>query len=225
MASRTRRGLRNPIILTAAAVFAAAIISADAPTEATFAVYAALLCSVVWWIRYFFKRGGTRMRASALAFDRALKAKDVGDFATALQWFALSANGGDPNAMNQIGLLHMLGQGVPQSYEIAVEWFQKAIEHGDNKNAPDNQRRALAEMHGNTRRQHTGGSSDDDGSHVTGHMTRGAALEVFDLKEDATPADIRAAYLRLMQQVHPDRGGSTFFAKQLNEARDLLLPN
>jgi hypothetical protein len=221
MAPRTRRGLRNPIILTAAAVVAAPIISADAPTEATVAVYAVLLCSVAWWIRYFFKRGGTRRRANALAFDRALKAKEAGDFATALQWFALSANGGDPDAMNQIGLLHMFGQGVPQSYEIAIEWFQKAIEHGDRRNAPGNQRRALAELQGNARRQHAGGNTDEDG----GHMSRGAALEVFDLNEDATPADIRAAYLRLMQQVHPDRGGSTFFAKQLNEARDLLLPN
>jgi TPR repeat protein len=221
MATGTRRGLRKPIILTAAAVIAAPIISADAPTEATFAVYAALLCSVAWWIRYFFKRGDTRRRANALAFDRALEAKDNGDFTAALQWFALAANGGDANAMNHLGLLHMYGQGVPQSYEIALEWFQKAIEHGDRKNAPDNQRRALAEMQGNSRRQNAGGNTDEDG----GHMSRGAALEVFDLKEDATPADIRAAYLRLMQQVHPDRGGSTFFAKQLNEARDLLLPN
>jgi hypothetical protein len=27
----------------------------------------------------------------------------------------------------------------------------------------------------------------------------------------------------LMKRVHPDLGGSNFFAKQLNEARDLLL--
>jgi hypothetical protein len=26
-----------------------------------------------------------------------------------------------------------------------------------------------------------------------------------------------------MKRVHPDHGGSNFFAKQLNEARDLLL--
>jgi hypothetical protein len=54
-------------------------------------------------------------------------------------------------------------------------------------------------------------------------MTRAEALEILDLKEGATDADIDAAYKRLMMQVHPDRGGSTFFAKQLNEARKVML--
>jgi hypothetical protein len=30
------------------------------------------------------------------------------------------------------------------------------------------------------------------------------------------------AYNRLMKQVHPDVGGTNFFAKQLNEARETL---
>jgi hypothetical protein len=32
-----------------------------------------------------------------------------------------------------------------------------------------------------------------------------------------------AAHNRLMKRVHPDAGGSNFFAKQLNAARDVLL--
>ena len=54
-------------------------------------------------------------------------------------------------------------------------------------------------------------------------MTLEQALEILELKPGATAADIRAAYNRLMQRVHPDAGGSTFFAKQLNLARDTLL--
>ena len=33
---------------------------------------------------------------------------------------------------------------------------------------------------------------------------------------------IKAKWTRLMQQNHPDRGGSNFFAKHLNEARAVL---
>jgi curved DNA-binding protein CbpA len=39
----------------------------------------------------------------------------------------------------------------------------------------------------------------------------------------ATEQQIRVAYNRLMKRVHPDVGGSDFFAKQLNEARNILL--
>jgi hypothetical protein len=58
---------------------------------------------------------------------------------------------------------------------------------------------------------------------TTGRMTPEQALEILELKSGATAADIRAAYNRLMQKVHPDAGGSTFFAKSLNLARDTLL--
>jgi DnaJ-class molecular chaperone len=54
-------------------------------------------------------------------------------------------------------------------------------------------------------------------------MTPEQALEILELKASATEQDIRAAYNRLMQKVHRDTGGSTFFAKQLNLARDTLL--
>jgi len=218
MAATIRRGLFKPMILTAVVIFAAAIVSADSSEIATYCAYLAVLCSFAWWGRYFFKRAHSRTQANTVACNRALQAMNARDFATAMQWFELAANGGDADAMNQIGLLHMNGLGVPQDPQIAAGWFEKAVAHGDTKNAPANLRRALAELQGDRRQQ--GGGGHDEGK---GRMTRGAALEIFDLREGATSADIRAAYLRLMQQVHPDKGGSNFFARQLNEARDLLL--
>lgn len=58
---------------------------------------------------------------------------------------------------------------------------------------------------------------------ITSEMTRDEALRILELDEDeATGEAIEAAYLRLMKLVHPDRGGTTYFAAKLNAARDYL---
>jgi hypothetical protein len=49
------------------------------------------------------------------------------------------------------------------------------------------------------------------------------AREILGIKVGATLQEIDAAYKRLMRRVHPDVGGTDFFAKQLNNARDVLL--
>ena len=54
-------------------------------------------------------------------------------------------------------------------------------------------------------------------------MSRVEALQVLGLQEGATEAEVRAAWLRLMQAAHPDRGGSDWLAAKLNQARDVLL--
>jgi DnaJ-domain-containing protein 1 len=56
-----------------------------------------------------------------------------------------------------------------------------------------------------------------------GRMTRAEALSVLGLQEGASEAAIRAAYVRLMQAAHPDRGGSAWLAARLNEAREVLV--
>jgi hypothetical protein len=49
------------------------------------------------------------------------------------------------------------------------------------------------------------------------------ARAILGVGPDATEAEINAAYTRLIRMAHPDKGGTTGLAAQLNAARDQLL--
>lgn len=72
-----------------------------------------------------------------------------------------------------------------------------------------------------------GEHSEGGGSTYTPHgaetMTEALALEVLGLAKGASREQIVAAHRRLMQKMHPDRGGSDYLAQRINEARDFLL--
>ena len=72
----------------------------------------------------------------------------------------------------------------------------------------------LLQKHGNTKSGPPASS---------GPMTREEALKVLGLKPGYTREQVIAAHRKLMQKVHPDRGGNDYLAAQLNEAKALLL--
>ena len=91
----------------------------------------------------------------------------------------------------------------PQSAQVLDAWIERM--HGDD-------------LGGDNARAGSGRPAGDDSA-----LTRAQALEILGLKEGADEAAIRDAHRRLMLANHPDRGGSSWLAARINQAKDVLL--
>ncbi len=81
----------------------------------------------------------------------------------------------------------------------------------------------LDNVHGPEWREQAGAGSQEQAAPGSTAMSREEAFEILGLEPGASREEIIAAHRRLMQKLHPDRGGSTYLAAKINQAKDLLL--
>lgn len=73
--------------------------------------------------------------AHADTLSDALAARGRADFAAAYPLWVELAEKGDDKAAIEVGVMHHLGQGVPQNHGLAMEWYLKAFpKNGDALN-------------------------------------------------------------------------------------------
>lgn len=82
--------------------------------------------------------------------------------------------------------------------------------------------------HKKNQQQSQGANTEQPPASATAAMPIHEALDVLGLsgdieKGDITEAMIQDAHRRLIQKLHPDRGGNDYLAAKINQARDLLL--
>ena len=73
--------------------------------------------------------------------------------------------------------------------------------------------------------QSSGDRYENNNDYSSDSISRAQALKILGLVEPVTDEQIKEAHRRLILANHPDRGGSTFLATQINKAKDVLLEN
>ena len=96
----------------------------------------------------------------------------------------------------------------------------QVLESYFDREHPDWRERAQEEAPGNA-----GGTGSRGPQRGKGDMTREEAWKILGLEPGASKQEIKDAHHRLISNMHPDHGGSTYLAAQINQAKDILLKN
>ena len=81
----------------------------------------------------------------------------------------------------------------------------------------------LERVHGQAWREDAGSERSSESRSGNGQMTKDEAYKVLGLSAGVSNREVVDAHRRLIQKIHPDRGGSDYLAAKINQAKDILL--
>ncbi len=148
---------------------------------------------------YFDENLADMLRNAVEAIDRRVMAKAAGDSASGQR----GPHGARPN------------EGWEQRRR------QEERQHEETRRRQEEERRRRDEQ----RRKHEEERQKQEQQRGAGSgwMPFETAFEIFEMQGDFTQAQLKTRYRELQQKAHPDHGGSTFFAKQVEEAYKIIL--
>jgi hypothetical protein len=107
--------------------------------------------------------------------------------------------------------------------ERAAAVLEEYLRHNAGARARINGRAKTVARRGNGSSSANGHDSDHDEELDIDTMSQAEALAILGLDHSAQEADICEAHRRLVQLIHPDRGGSHYLTVKLNQAKAVLL--
>lgn len=121
-------------------------------------------------------------------------------------------------------LVRLVGPWLAQTLMHRVH-SRRARQQGEQRqSAYRDQHERGRDQHESEREQRESGREQRDRRPTGGAMDRAEALATLGLAEGATRQEIITAHRRLIQRLHPDRGGSDHLAARINAAKDALVP-
>lgn len=83
--------------------------------------------------------------------------------------------------------------------------------------------RVYKQKSGSNGHSQTNQSDTQEFSSSVGGLSLSEARQILGIDENASKKEIEKAYKRLIQKLHPDRGGNDYLASRVNLARDIVL--
>lgn len=180
-----------------------------------------LLRNIPLLIRFFPMLQSLHRRRSK---QRAGMQGDVSTINSRFLGMTLQHNTGDMDGE----VLEGASQGRKLSQMTLSELLELAVECRADEDSLQLLEAYLDRNHAGWREEQAGaGAGENQGHHaaITDEtvMTTALAMDILGLESGASNEEVVAAHRRLMQKMHPDRGGSDYLAQKINAARDFLL--